>query len=126
MILIFGGSYQGKLDYAINNYKCDKSDIFQCEEEVKSIDFSKKIINSFHLFILEKIKENTDPVLFIKENLDEFKDKIIICDDINSGVVPIDEVMRKWREAVGKCLVFISKNSDEVFRLFCGIPSKLK
>ena len=126
MILIFGGSYQGKLDYVLNNYKYDKSHVFQCKEEAKIIDFSKKAINSFHLFILEKVKEKIDPLLFIEENLDKFKDKIIICDDINSGVVPIDEVMRKWREAVGKCLIFLTKNSDEVIRLFCGIPSRLK
>lgn len=126
MVLVFGGSYQGKLDYVLNNYEYDEAEVFQCGEKEKSIDFSKKILNSFHLFILEKIKEKEDPVLFVRENLEKFKDKIIICDDINSGVVPIDKTMREWREAVGRSLVFLTKNSDKVIRLFCGIPSEIK
>ncbi len=126
MVLIFGGSYQGKLDFAKENYNYDCSNVFWCDEGIKTIDFSKKIINSFHLFILEYLKNNKDPFEFLQNNLDKFKDKIILCDDINSGVVPMDKLMRQWREAVGRCLVLLSKNSDEVIRVFCGIGSKIK
>jgi adenosyl cobinamide kinase/adenosyl cobinamide phosphate guanylyltransferase len=59
---------------------------------------------------------------FIADN----PDAIVICNDISSGVVPVDAVMRKWREAVGRTLAALSQKSDEVIRLFCGIPARIK
>jgi adenosyl cobinamide kinase/adenosyl cobinamide phosphate guanylyltransferase len=34
--------------------------------------------------------------------------------------------MRKWREAVGRSMAVIAGVSDEVIRLFCGIPQRVK
>jgi adenosyl cobinamide kinase/adenosyl cobinamide phosphate guanylyltransferase len=58
--------------------------------------------------------------------IDSNKDSIVICNDISCGVVPVDPVLRKWREAVGKSMSALSQNSDEVIRLFCGIPTRVK
>ena len=53
-------------------------------------------------------------------------DKIWIVDDISQGVVPIEPDRRAWRESVGRTLLWLGKESDEVHRVFCGLGQKLK
>ena len=108
MILIFGGVYQGKLEYAKKQYG------------------GEKIIDSVDREVLAWIEtgENLDEKKreFIEANINS----VVICNDISSGVVPIDPLMRKWREEVGKFMVSLAENSDEVIRMFCGIPIQMK
>ena len=124
MTLIFGGAYQGKLDYALANYK--KQSVFQCSDSSLGIDFRMDIINSFHLLILAQMRAETDTLRYIEENLKALKPKIIISDDISCGIVPLDPETRRWREAAGRSLAFISKHADEVIRVFYGIGSRIK
>ena len=124
MTLVIGGAYQGKLDYILENYP-GKS-VFQCEADNPGMDMSADVINSLHLMILAQIRTQTDALEFLRERVPEMKDKIVICDDISCGVVPIDTEMRLWRETTGRCLALISKNADEVLRVFCGIGSRVK
>ena len=109
MILIFGGVYQGKLDYATERF-----------------GNGKKIINEIDKWILELVKEEADIEEAVRRFIDENPDAVLICNDISCGVVPVDPIMRKWREAVGRTLAELSQKSDEVIRLFCGIPTKIK
>lgn len=126
MILIIGGAYQGKIDFVKNEFKITEDDIFYCNEKNISLNFNKKVIYKFEKLILALIENNIEPISFINENLENFKNKIIICEDISCGIVPIEYKMRILREKVGQSLVIFSKNSDRVVRLFCGIPMDLK
>ena len=126
MNIIVGGAYQGKLDYAKEKYNVNDDEIFTCNIDEMKIDFSKKVINNFHLFIYNQVKNNIDSLNFIKENINLFSDKIIISDDISCGVVPVDSTMRELREALGRSLAYLSKNANTVERIFCGIPTKIK
>lgn len=123
MILIIGGAYQGKLDYVHENYKTSEES--SCSETTEP-DFSKEVLNRFHLFILHQIRSGVIASDWIKQNSDLLKDKIIICDDISCGVVPIEEELRLWREEAGRCMAYLAKNADEVIRVFCGIGTKIK
>jgi len=106
--LIIGGAYQGKTEYAREQY------------------VGMDIVTEFHLKVLDMVKDGVDAVEKVKSSLPEYADKIIVCDDISCGVVPVDAVMRKWREELGRVLAILSRESDEVVRLFCGIPTRLK
>jgi adenosyl cobinamide kinase/adenosyl cobinamide phosphate guanylyltransferase len=108
MKLVIGGAHQGKRAYALEHY------------------VGMEIIDEFHLMVLEMIKNGVDPVLAVKSSLSVYANKVIICDDISCGVVPTDPIMRKWREELGRVLAILSRESDEVARLFCGIPTRLK
>jgi len=108
MILIFGGAYQGKLDYALERFE------------------DKKIIRYLDKWILDLVKENANVEEAVRQFIADNSDAVVICNDISCGVVPVDPVMRKWREAVGRTLAILSQKSDEVVRLFCGIPTRLK
>ena len=124
MVLIIGGAYQGKLDYVLENHP-GKS-VYQCDTKITEIDFTSDIVNALHILILAQIRAGIDPLIYIKENLHKLDRKIVICDDISCGIVPVDPEMRQWREASGRCLTLLSKNADEVVRMFCGIGSRIK
>jgi adenosyl cobinamide kinase/adenosyl cobinamide phosphate guanylyltransferase len=125
MILIYGGAYQGKLDYALEHYNV-KASVYNCNETESQIDFSKEIINSFHQLILSQLRNEIEPCQFVNDNMELLKPKIIICDDISCGVVPVDSEMRLWRETVGRVLTILAKHADEVVRVFCGLGTKVK
>ena len=57
MILIFGGAYQGKLEYALSTYKLVEKDVYHCDMESMVINFDKKIIADLEKFVLACVKE---------------------------------------------------------------------
>ena len=126
MILVFGGVYQGKLDYVRERFSLQDSDIFFCTDDDATHPAGKKVIYEIDKWLLALLREGYD----VTEQIDKFvknnQNAIIICNDISCGIVPVEPVMRKWREEVGWFLVTVAKNSDEVIRLYCGIPTRLK
>lgn len=126
MVLIFGGAYQGKLEYALKTYGLTEKDVYHCDMETMVINFDKKVINSLERFILACIKEDVSAGECLEENIDKLRDKIIICDDISQGVVPMDKTERAWREMTGRCMTYLGGEAEEVIRVFCGIGSRVK
>jgi len=126
MILVFGGAYQGKLDYAVKRFGLAEGDIYRCRDDDAAAPGSKRAIYELDKWILALIEEGIDSGDAIRNLIAENGSAVIICNDISCGVVPEDPMSRKWREAVGRALAEIAGASDEVVRLFCGIASKLK
>lgn len=125
MVLIFGGAYQGKLDFAMKKFNIKDTDIFTCTED-SFPDFSKKIIDRAELFFLKCVKDGIEPRDILCENINMLQDKIVIARDISQGIVPIDSVQRAWREASGRAMMYLAGEAEEVYRLFCGLSEKLK
>ena len=126
MILIFGGSYQGKLKYAIERFGLTEEDIYRCDTENTETPGNKRLIYEIDKWILALIKDDADVNGAVRLMIDEHENSIIVCNDISCGVVPEDPIYRKWREAVGKAMAELVETADEVVRLFCGIPCVLK
>lgn len=128
MILVFGGAYNGKLDFVKDKFNVKEDEIFTVNDDLNSvdIDYSKKVINEFHKFTYKLSLKNMDATEFVINNIKSFRDKIIICDDISQGIVPMKKEDRIWRENTGRCLQYISNNSKAVYRVFCGIPMVIK
>lgn len=124
MELYFGGAYNGKLSYIKNQLGFDDNEINYCNNN--DIDYSKKVISGLHIFIYDKLSKSESPLQYFIDNIDKFQGKIIICDDLSSGIVPLKREDRVWREETGKVLQFLSGNSNRVVRIFCGIPQVLK
>ena len=125
MVLIFGGSYQGKLDFAKENFEVSDEDIFVCTQE-NEIDWSKKVIYNADQAFLRHVREGKESRDVLAEHLDELKESIIIVNDISQGIVPMEREQRDWREMTGRAMLYISKQADEVYRVFCGLGSKIK
>lgn len=125
MIVITGGACQGKLEYAKERFAFTEADIEYCTVE-NGLSFKKSCIYNLHLYILGAIRKGEDPIEIISKALSQLEDKILICDDICSGVVPIERENRLWRDNTGKIMQILCRNAVEVVRLFCGLPEKIK
>ncbi len=125
MKLIIGGAYQGKLDFAKKEYGFSDCDIFTCSD-ASEIDFSKPCINELQEFTLYLVKNGQNPVEYLKNTEAQWKNSVIIAREIFSGIVPIDDTLRLWREETGRAFTFLSQNAESVTRLFCGIAQRLK
>jgi hypothetical protein len=124
--LIIGGAYQGKLDYALSRFELHKSDVYSCKETTMTIHTKKPIIYGFDQWILALVRAEFNVQTEVDKLLPKLADKIIISTDISAGVVPLDSIIRAWREEVGRATVKLAQNADEVVRLFVGIPTRLK
>ena len=126
MILVIGGAYQGKLNYVLDRFNMTNADVFECSAEDAVMPEGKKVIYEIEKWILSLIKADADTTDALRRFMEDNGDAIVIANDISCGVVPVDDTLRKWREAVGRSLAGLSRASDEVIRLFCGIPTRIK
>ena len=125
MILIFGGAYQNKTDFTKDRFGFNQGEIFFCSTETE-INYDYPVIDKLHLFVLGMIKRNADPIDYIMKHMDDLKDKIIVCDDISCGIVPLGKDMRLYRDQLGKIMQLLSREANEVYRIFCGLGDKIK
>jgi len=125
MILVFGGAYQGKTAFVTNDLNIPASDMYVCTDK-SGISYDNQIINRFHEFVYGMILRSADPISYVNEHLSDFQGKVIIMDDVCSGVVPLGKENRLFRECAGKIMQIFSRNADEVYRVFCGVAERLK
>lgn len=126
MIFVIGGSYQGKQDFVRAQFGVSKEDCFVCTEETREIDFSKRVIEHIERFALGCVRRGEEPKDYWMAHREDWLDAIFISDDISCGVVPMDAVVRAWREATGRANNALANEADEVWRVFCGLGQKLK
>lgn len=122
MELIIGGAYQGKRAYAKAAFGLTDGDFFTCADA--SPETSRRCVEHLERYTLACVRAGLDPAEVT--NLDALADKIVICDDISCGVVPIDPIERAWREQTGRLLTKLSGRASRVVRVFCGLPLELK
>ena len=120
MILIIGGAYQDKLEFAKENLGITDADVYTCDSD--TIDFSKRCIYQLEAFTAH----HPDPVSYFKANRDVWQDSIFVLQDIFCGVVPLGADMRAWRDMTGRLCAYLSEEAASVTRMFCGLPQKLK
>ncbi|MBQ8092687.1 MAG: bifunctional adenosylcobinamide kinase/adenosylcobinamide-phosphate guanylyltransferase [Clostridia bacterium] len=84
------------------------------------------IIEDFHLLIREKMNQHADIQEYIKTLCETQPDCVIVSDEIGSGIVPIDQNDRLWRETVGRALCTIARQAEQVIRVVCGIGVRIK
>jgi hypothetical protein len=101
------------------------SDVYRCSEGNDDLPGNSKLIYELDKWILALVKSGIDVDSAVKRFIAGNRDAIVICNDISCGVVPVDAVQRAWREAVGRALAALAHESDEVVRLFCGIPTRM-
>lgn len=124
MILILGGAYQGKLDFAKAKFHLNDADVFSCTDQ--SIDLSKPCIYGLETFVYHCLLQEIDPVEYIKANRSRLDSTVFICQDIFCGVVPMERQLRLWRDATGKLCQYLSREASEVYRIYCGLEQRLK
>ncbi len=120
MILIIGGAYQGKLDFAKNHFGVDEEDIHTCT--AGEIDFSKRCIYKIEEFTYVHI----DPIGYFQANREHWENSILICEDIFCGVVPMGAENRAWRQRTARLCQYLAAEATQVSRIFCGLEQRVK
>ena len=124
MTIVTGGAYQGKLDFAMDIYP----DINWVDGNTASEEelLTAEGIKDLHLFIRRLVKEERDVLLFVDTLIWKNPNVVITCDEIGSGIVPMDKTDRTYREMCGRAMQKLCACSFEVYRLVCGIPTRIK
>lgn len=119
MKLIVGGRGQGKLDYVREKYKIQLDEI-ACELG------ENQVVYGLHCIVKNLVEEDEDAVSVVLRHAENHPGAIYICDEVGSGVVPMDPFERQWREAVGRVCTALAGRAEEVERILCGLPMALK
>ena len=120
MILIIGGAYQGKLDFAKDTFGISDADVHTCT--AGDIDFSKRCIYKIEEFT----RCHPDPIGYFEARRKEWQESIQILEDIFCGVVPMGAENRTWRQNTGRLAQYLSREASQVSRIFCGLEQRLK
>jgi len=123
MILIFGGAYQGKLEYAQENFEIDT--VCDCSGG-KEPDFDADVIYGLDGFVLKCTEESREAADYFKENREKWQEKVLIINDVSQGIVPMEARMRAFREMNGRLMLYLGREADQVIRVFCGIGKRVK
>ncbi len=118
MVLIVGGTGQGKLSYAMKKTGAGPDDIAYRPEEA----WEKPVFAGLETWL----KEQEAPLPELEELLRQNPNVMILCREVGCGVVPMERAERDWRERVGRVCCFLAERADRVERLCCGIPTVLK
>ena len=108
MKLYIGGAYQGQYELALDENK------------------GAEIINDFHELVREALDRGEDPRAFAEQICVQKPDAVVVANEVGSGIVPIDAGERAFREAAGRALCVIARNSETVTRVVCGIGVRIK
>ena len=126
MIMITGGAFSGKKDYAKKRFGFSDEEILNGENCSLEAVFSAKCIVDYQLIVKRLLEENADVQAFTERLCKENPSTVVIINEIGAGIVPLEKNDRIWREETGRSGCFIARNSDEVIRLTCGIPTTIK
>lgn len=124
MHFIFGGRHMGMLEYAQGllpgGIVCDLA-----HGDPASIA-NAGIVCNLHLMVKTLLSEGIQPARWFDQHLPELEGKILIGDEVGSGVVPIEPFEREWRDETGRVYQLLARQASDVTRVWAGIPQALK
>lgn len=140
MIFIIGGYAQGKLSFAkslIKSRNCQNSnntiDCMITEEPLYPGSDSDAdgfcIFHHINIWARKTYSQNPDPEFAWNQICamhSRFPDLIMISEEIGNGIVPMDRDERLFREWMGRLQCRIAAESDQVYRVHCGLAQKIK
>ena len=150
MILIFGGAYQGKRDFAKEHFGIET--VTECAapgaelagaedtgaedtgaeghsgaETVLALpDFSGDAVCGLERFARACTEAGLEARDLMEEQKAGWQDKILIITDVSQGIVPMDKTTRAFREMNGRLMLYLASEAEEVWRVFCGIGKRIR
>ena len=122
MIFIIGGKAQGKKEYALQTY----FDGVLPENTVRGGDASPEelsqavLILDLQEYVRRRQKEGHCDLPVFRN------DAVILCEEVGSGIIPLDRAERDYREATGRAGCRIAEQAEKVILLRFGIPQRIK
>lgn len=125
-LLLVGGAGQGKLDYACTAYSLLPQQIADGGAHPATEALQQPALNRLHLLVRRLLQAGQEPLPLVLAALDSRAGWVVLCDEIGSGVVPVDPFDRRWREETGRLCCALAARADIVERVTCGLPLRLK
>ena len=133
MILITGGKYQGKEEFALRLSGYSKSDVLDLSDfdflSINDLSDKYKIIRNLEEYVRYLSKDNEDISLIedlVKKLIERIEPDIIIISEVGAGVVPLRENENVFREAAGLLSKYYADSAEEVYRVICSVAVQLK
>ena len=129
MILIIGGACQGKVAFARKLSGMEEEPFACCQADglTDGLEkaFGKRFLTGFHGWIrqLSDAGEETDS--FVRQVL-AAGPEIVTMDEVGCGIVPLEKKDREYREAAGRAGQQLAGQAERVYRVVCGIPTRLR
>jgi adenosyl cobinamide kinase/adenosyl cobinamide phosphate guanylyltransferase len=125
MHLIIGGKYMGKLRYAKKLYG---EDAVVCDLAAAAPEdmFEARVVVNLQDGVRSMLERKESPRDFFENSAPRLEDKVLIGDEIGSGVVPMDAFERLWRDETGFVYQILAARADRVDRIWAGLPHRLK
>ncbi len=134
MRVVIGGAHNGKRQF-VKKYldQLNVKNRYIFEGEIPQSTYSKEdfvVIGNFEKIILQSIELDEDVLaasIFNQLTLLNMQTNIIcICTDIGRGIVPLEKEDRKLRDTCGRLYQKLFTESEQVIRIWYGIPQILK
>ena len=113
MLLIVGGEGSGKKTFARS--------LGYTDDDIADAKLNERPV----LYHLEQMvfadPESADTLLAALEGK-----KVVICNEVGSGVIPANRAERAGREATGRLCVLLAQKANCVVRMVSGIPTVIK
>jgi len=119
---------EDKLEIKIENVKFMDFEI----EKITVINSKSKdsrtirIVNHVQDIIKAMLLKDEYRKEMFEELITKYPDIIFLCDEVGSGIVPIDRVDRDYRDKVGELCCHLAKKPSKVHRVVCGIGMVIK
>ena len=126
MVLITGGAYQGKVDYALQKFNLSRKDIYVCSKDKIELPEGLVIVDQVENLVRACLDNGRDPLKYLAARRTRWARSIMIVNDISCGLVPMDAEDRAYREAVGRVTMYLATEALAVVRVFAGIGKRLK
>jgi len=116
----------------VKNHKKQRKNNFSTIEEIKNLpkvikDNETYLIDCISMWILNNIDNDLKVLLKQLKKLKKRNANIIfVLNDVNSGVIPLDKISRKFVDTTGIIGQKIAKMSDEVYEVKLGFSQKIK
>ena len=114
MILVIGGLASGKREYVKSHYGYTEDAMADAVLDNRPVIYN----------LQDLVKNNPKDSMSLLPELQ--KKEVVICNEVGSGLVPIDIKERQAREITGNLCIALAERAEKVIRIFCGIANVIK
>lgn len=123
MIMIIGGAFSGKSAYARERFPIP---FVRAEDAGREDLFSLPGVLNLEGFLRRELLAGQSLAGFAEELYARNPSLVFTVQEVGCGIVPLDAFERRYRETVGRISTALAARSEEVIRLYAGIPVRIK
>lgn len=113
MVLVIGAAASGKREY-VKTLGYNDGDLADAVLDARPVLYNLQALVA---------KDPRNAPKLLPELL---KKQVVICNEVGSGVIPVEKSERETREQTGRLCIQLAQKADCVVRLVCGIPTVIK